>query len=494
MQTLLYLLVILVIFLIILTLFLIFRKDKDLSDLSSLVDDLEGPVKDLPKLREDNQREFILLRDEQQKNRQENLGYFKTLEDSLLKRIADNFSTINANNKTLLDSFSKQLIDLTQLNESKLNNMAEQVAKSLEDLRSNNNQKLNEMRETVDEKLQKTLDTRFKNAFDSVGEKLERMHKNLGEMSKLSDEVNNLNKVFSNVKAKGIIGEIQLENLLEDILTPEQYDKNVEVEKNSGRRVEFAIKLPGRGEQAPVWIPIDSKFPLEPYKKYLEAFEKNDLLTVKESQKVISRSLKEFAKDINKKYIHPPQTTDFALLFLPTEGLYGEVIKNVSLIEELRRDLKIQVLGPSTFAAFLNSLHIGFKTLAIEKKTSEVWDLLATFKKDFNKFGGLLEKSHKKIQEAGNVIEDASNRTRIISKRLSKVEDPLSGLSSSTSRGSGKESKALPDAGLDNDLDNDFSDNGFSDNGFSDNGFSDNGLKKRDGFPSTSSSIEGNLF
>ncbi len=364
----------------------------------------------------------MTFREEMQKNREENYKQQKLFENSLFQRLTEN----DQKSKDQMDFFSKQLFNLTNSNENKLNKMADIVAKQMIDLRENNNQKLNQMREIVDEKLQKTLDARFKNAFDSVGEKLERMQKNLGEMTKLSDGVNSLSRVLTNVKTRGILGEYQLENLLAEILTPEQYAKNIAVKKNSGERVEFAIKMPGKKSEETVWIPIDSKFPLEPYEHFNQAYEENNLEAVKESRKEIARRIKSFAKDISSKYIEPPFTTDFAIMFLPIEGLYNEVMQQTSLTEELRRDFKILIVGPNHFSAFLSSLQVGFKTLAIEKKTVEVWRHLNDFKKDFHKFGGLLEKAQKKIQEAGNVIDDASKRTKIIDKKLNKTENPFS--------------------------------------------------------------------
>ncbi len=346
------------------------------------------------------------------------------LKKEIQEEIRSNRQEIAGSQNELRNSLTNQMNHFS----NQFFKMTETVDKKMTELRDNNAKKLDQMREVVDEKLQKTLDTRFKNAFDSVGDKLEKMYKNLGEINKLSDGVTNLNRVLSNVKTRGISGEHQLENILQEMLSLNQFAKNKVMKKNSNERVDFAIKLPGNKENdEPLWLPIDSKFPLESYEKYKLAYEENDFdkAKIKKLKKEIFQSIKIFAKEISSKYINPPLTTDFAIMFLPIEGLYGEVLGDVALVEELRRDFKIVVVGPNILAAFLNILQIGFKTLAIQKKTTIVWDLLNEFKKDFNKFGDLLQKTQKKIQEAGNVIDDASKRTRIIDKKLQKIEDPF---------------------------------------------------------------------
>ena len=353
------------------------------------------------------------IQEEIRSNRQEIAGSQNELKNFLSSRLAENDQKQIIQMKNFSDQFS---------------GMIKSVDERMTELRDNNAKKLDQMREVVDEKLQKTLDTRFKNAFDSVGDKLEKMYKNLGEINKLSDGVTSLNRVLSNVKTRGILGEHQLENILQEMLSLNQFAKNKVMKKNSNERVDFAIKLPGNKENnEPLWLPIDSKFPLESYEKYKLAYEENDFDKdkIKKLKKEIFQSIKIFAKEISSKYINPPLTTDFAIMFLPIEGLYGEVLGDVALVEELRRDFKIVVVGPNILAAFLNILQIGFKTLAIQKKTTIVWDLLNEFKKDFNKFGDLLQKTQKKIQEAGNVIDHASKRTRIIDKKLQKIEDPF---------------------------------------------------------------------
>ncbi len=296
------------------------------------------------------------------------------------------------------------------------------VEKRLKSLQDENVKKLEEMRATVDEKLQSTLEKRLSESFNVVSERLKQVHEGLGEMKTLATGVGDLKKVLSNVKTRGILGEIQLGNILENILSPEQYAKNVEVKEGSGEMVEYAIKLPGR--EKPVYLPVDAKFPMEVYNRLLDAYADGNPDTVLKATKEVENAIKKCAKDISGKYINPPDTTDFGILFLPVEGLYAEIVRQTGLMEMLQREYKISVTGPSTLAAFLNSLHMGFRTLAIQKRTGEVWRILAGVKNEFNKFGEVLKKAQDKIDGASRDIENlVGTRTRQIQSKLKSVDE-----------------------------------------------------------------------
>lgn len=326
--------------------------------------------------------------------------------------------------KRLLDSFAKQLGDLTQMNERKLEHIRTSVEHKLTLLQEDNHKKLEQMRMTVDEKLHATLEQRLGESFKLVSERLELVHKGLGEMQHLASGVGDLKKVLTNVKARGTLGEIQLENLLEQILTIEQYEKNIATKPGSAERVEFAVKLPaGEGKNEMVLLPIDSKFPLEDYQRLLEAQEEANIPLLQEAGKQLELRMKAEAKAIREKYIDPPHTTDFAVMFLPVEGLYAEVLRRIGLWETLQRDYRVVVAGPTTLAALLNSLQMGFRTLAIQRRSSEVWQLLGAVKTEFGRFGDILDKTQKKLQEASNTIESAAVRSRAIEKKLKSVEE-----------------------------------------------------------------------
>ena len=296
---------------------------------------------------------------------------------------------------------------------SKIEKLQKEVYERLTEIHKENSKQLDKMRATVDEKLQLTLEKRLGDSFKLVSERLDVVHKGLGEMQNLAQGVGDLKKVLTNVKLRGTWGEVQLNNILNQMLSPEQFVKNVSVKSNSNDRVEFAIKMPGNDEE--ILLPIDSKFPIEDYQKIMEE-------DSKEFTKQLENRIKRDAKNIYDKYIDPPKTTDFAILFLPTEGLYAEVLRISGLFEFIQREYRVVIAGPWTLAAILNSLQLGFKTLAMQKRSSDVWKILDKVKSEFNKFGGLLEKTHKKIVEAGNVIESATKKSRTIERRLSKVE------------------------------------------------------------------------
>lgn len=343
------------------------------------------------------------------------------IDRSMRDEVAGNRQEMASSLKGFSETSSAQLIGLTRLNEQKLDNIRKTVEDNLKSIQSDNNSKLELIRSTVDEKLHETLERRLGDSFKLVSDRLELVHKGLGEMQQLANGVGDLKKVLSNVKMRGTLGEVQLGNILDQMLTPEQYARNVVTKKDSRENVEYAIKLPGRNDQV-VWLPIDAKFPLEDYHKLIEAQEKGDLAVIEDMGKALEIRIKGEAKDIRDKYIDPPSTTDFGILFLPFEGLFAEVLRRPGLYEILQRDYKVIITGPTTIAAFLNSLQMGFRTLVIEKRASEVWGLLAAVKSEFGKFGEILDKTHKQLQAASNTIEDAAKKTRTIERKLKDVQ------------------------------------------------------------------------
>ena len=321
------------------------------------------------------------------------------------------------------ETLTGQLHQLMQRNTEGMDTLRASIEQRLGDIQTDNNQKLEQMRQTVDEKLHSTLEQRLGESFKRVSEQLERVHAGLGEMQSLASGVGDLKKVLSNVKVRGTWGEVQLDNLLEQILSAGQYAKNVATRPNSTERVEFAIRLPGRDEAGSViWLPIDAKFPLEDYQKLLEAQEQGDVAAMEDAGRALENRIRAEAKTIRDKYIEPPHTTDFGLLFLPIEGLYAEVIRRPGLFDALQRDYRITLTGPTTLTAILNSLQMGFRTLAIEKRSSEVWQVLGAVKTEFGKFGDVLAKTKKKLEEATRTIDQAEVRTRAIDRSLRKVE------------------------------------------------------------------------
>jgi DNA recombination protein RmuC len=326
----------------------------------------------------------------------------------------------DANHKLNRDDLRTGLIDLTQELKNKFTDLTEGQSKLVQQTEK----KLEQMRETVDEKLQKTLNERLGQSFEAVGKQLEAVQLGLGEMKTLAGDVSGLKKVLSNVKMRGGIGEVQLAMLLEQILAPEQYAANVKTKQNSADIVEFAIKLPGRDDNnKQVWLPIDAKFPKDVYEQLQTAYDASDLPEIEAAQKNLEQTIKKMAKDISDKYLDPPNTTDFAILFLPFEGIYAEVVRKASLLEDLQRNYKIIVTGPSTLAAILNSLQMGFKTLAIQKRSGEVWKVLGNVKTEFEKFGGLIEKAQGNIQNGLKQLDEVVGvRTRAIQRQLRDVE------------------------------------------------------------------------
>ncbi len=321
------------------------------------------------------------------------------------------------------DGLGARLSELTQRNEQRIGEMRATLEQQLKALQADNASKLDQMRATVDEKLQTTLNTRLDASFKIVSERLEQVQRGLGEMQQLATGVGDLKRVLSNVKDRGGWGEVQLENILEQTLTQEQYSKSVRVNPESSEAVDFAIRLPGRGDaDVPVWLPVDAKFPREDYERLLDAQEKGDVDAVKTCATQLERAIRVQAKSISEKYVLPPHTTDFAVMFLPTEGLYAETIRRAGLVDLLQREHRIVLAGPTTFTALLNSLQMGFRTLAIEKRSSEVWQVLGAVKTEFGKFATVLEKATGQLDTVQNSIKQAGVRTRAIERQLRGVE------------------------------------------------------------------------
>ncbi len=377
-----------------------------------------------------------LFRDEMGRNREEFSKNAKSqreeLSESILKlgeQISGTVSEISKGQKNQLDIFAKQLNSLTQMNEQKFDRLQEKVESQLKEIQDKNEKKLEEMRRTVDEKLHDTLEKRLGESFKIVSERLEAVREGLGEMRNLAVGVGDLKKVLTNVKTRGIWGEIQLENLIDQILTPDQYAKNIITKKGANDRVEFAIKMPGRSENKDgmCWLPIDAKFPIEDYQRLLAAQDLADSAMIEEAAKSLETRIKGEAKSIFEKYLDPPNTTDVALLFLPIEGLFAEILRRPGLFEKLQNEYKVIITGPTTLTAILNSLHMGFRTLAIEKRTSEVWSLLGAVKTEFGKFGDVLDKTQEKLRQASESIDSAKTRTRAIERKLKDVQELPSG-------------------------------------------------------------------
>src|SRR5213082_1173115 len=347
----------------------------------------------------------------------------RTAEEEIIRRL----ETLD---RGLRDEFSRN----REEGASAAKSQREELGKSLEgvraivdvrlkELQQDNAKQIDKMRATVDEKLQGTLEKRLGESFKLVSDRLEQVHKGLGAMQQLASDVGGLQKVLSNVKMRGGWGEVQLGNLLEQVLTADQFARNVKTRDDSAENVDFAIKLPGDENGAPVWLPIDAKFPTEDYQRLLAAQDKGDADVIEGAMKGLEAQLRKSAKDICAKYINPPRTTDFALMFLPTEGLYAEAIRRVGLVEQVQRDCRVVFAGPTTLAALLNRLQMGFRTLAIQKRSSEVWNLLAAVKTEFGKFGEALTAVKEKIDQASRKIEDVDVRSRAITKKLRDVEE-----------------------------------------------------------------------
>jgi DNA recombination protein RmuC len=387
----------------------------DLLALENKYGHIENAVKD--EIRRNREE----TRDSARQAREELGATLRSSSDSLQQRMAENIRMQGDQ----LDSFAKQLIAMAKLNEEKLEAMRRTMDIQLRTLQEDNSRQLEKMRVTVDEKLQSTLEKRLGESFRQVSERLELVYKGLGEMRSLATGVGDLKKVLTNVKTRGTWGEIRLGHILEQILTPDQYEANVATRKDSNERVEFAVKLPGSGpdKNQVVWLPMDAKFPQEDYQRLVDAQEAADKELADKSVKSLANRIKLEARNIKDKYIDPPHTTDFAIMFLPVEGLYAEVLRQPGLCDTLQREHRIVVTGPTTLAALLNSLQMGFRTLAVERRSSEVWELLGAVKAEFHKFGDVLAQTKKKLQEASNTIGKAEVRTRVIERKLRVVQE-----------------------------------------------------------------------
>lgn len=352
-------------------------------------------------------------------NRQELNNGLKSFEG----KFSDGIKEFNEQLRLKFSDLNKQQLDANQLAKASIVEIREAIEKQLKSIREDNAQQLTEMRKTVDEKLHDTLEKRLGESFKLVSDRLEQVHKGLGEMQTLAVGVGDLKKVLSNVKTRGILGEYQLGNILEQTLAPDQYDVNVATKKGSQANVEYAVKLPGKFDEKTVWLPIDSKFPLESYQLLVQAWDEGDISKIDLAQKTLLKAIESFAKDISGKYIDPPNTTDFAIMFLPVESLYAEVLRHPDLFEKLQRTYRITITGPTTLSALLNSLHMGFRTLAVQKRSSEVWNVLAEVKTEFVKYADQLEKVKKHLNTASSSLDNLqTTRTSVMERKLKGVE------------------------------------------------------------------------
>ena len=405
--------------LLILNLFLIglhvrSSKNNSTREISRSISDLEKVIRDESRYNRENDE------NRSRKDREElasTLNRFRTEHRETLKNIT---TQTNSAIQAFQKSFAESMELFNRLQREKFG----ELSIHQQELLQNTEKKLEEMRATVDEKLQKTLHERIGQSFELVSKQLENVQKGLGEMQTLAQDVGGLKRVLSNVKIRGTIGEVQLSMLLEQILAPDQYDANVKTKSGSDKLVEFAVKLPGRAEgDESVYLPIDAKFPKDVYEQLLDAYESGDLQRVETTSRILEQTIRSMAKDIRDKYLAPPHTTDFGIMFLPFESIYGEVTRRAALLEQLQQEYHVIVTGPTTLAAILNSLQMGFRTLAIQKRSSEVWRILGGVKAEFEKFGGLLEKAQKNLQTANNQLEEVmGKRTRAIQRQLRSVE------------------------------------------------------------------------
>lgn len=422
------LLVALILLALINILLILFKKPKPSFDVElfnkNLADNFALFEVNLEKLETKIGREFSLNREENSKSAKNQRQELANSLNEFKQTFSEN---IDRQNRLIKESFSDFATKLEASNkeaEERINQVRKTIGKQLEEIRNDNNKQLEQMRITVDEKLQKTLNLRLSESFEKVGQQLVSVQQGLGEMKNLATDVGGLKKVLSNVRMRGTMGEVQLALLLEQILAPIQYEANVETKPKSGRYVEFAIKLPGRDdENSHIWLPIDAKFPKDIYERLQEAYEIGEQSLIKVAQKNLANKIKAMAKDIRDKYIEVPSTTDFAIMFLPFEGIYAEVVRDSELLALLQKDFKTIVTGPTSLVAILNSLQVGFKTLAIQKRGGEVWKILAETKKEFEKFEGLLEKAHTNISDGLDKLDNLmGTRTRAIIRKLRGVD------------------------------------------------------------------------
>jgi DNA recombination protein RmuC len=398
------------------------RPENEVSTLLPRFDSLE---KNLERTERSVREEIAKNREETgqsgKQQREEIAASLKNFNDSVLKGMSETAG----GQRQQLEAFALQLGKLTESVAASIELLRNTVDGKLKQIQEDNAKQLEQMRATVDEKLQGTLEKRLGESFKQVSERLEQVHKGLGEMQTLAVGVGDLKRALTNVKTRGGWGEVQLQALLEQILTPEQYERNVKTKETSGEVVEFALKLPGRKEdgQEVVWLPIDAKFPTEDYQRLIEAQERADPEAAEDAAKMLTLRIKGCAKDICDKYLNPPKTTDFGIMFLPTEGLYAEVARRTGLLETIQRECRVVIAGPTTLAALLNSLQMGFRTLAIQERSSEVWKLLGAVKTEFGRFGDLLDGVKKKLDQASNTMDDAAKRSRAIERKLRNVQE-----------------------------------------------------------------------
>ncbi len=342
-------------------------------------------------------------------------------QDMLVQSTENALNKLGQSMESSMDKLGRKMLENTMQSEQKLDNMRRTLSDGVRGMQESNRAQLDDIRKTVDEKLQSTLEKKLNDSFQMVSERLEQVYKGLGEMQSLAAGVGDLKKVLSNVKSRGVLGEIQLGAILEQILSPEQYAKNVATKKGSQNVVEYAVKLPG-DDGTPVWLPIDAKFPADAYEQLLDAYDSAEPAQVEAALKLLRERIRGFARDIHTKYISPPATTDFAIMFLPVEGLYAEVVR-AGMVEQLQRDYKVNIAGPTTMGALLNSLQMGFRTLAIQKRSSEVWKVLSSVKTEFDTFGAVLEATQKRLEQAGSELDKLVGvRTRQIQSKLRSIQ------------------------------------------------------------------------
>ncbi len=426
---------VIIIILLIALLIIILRKNQKSLSTDEIAVSVKGEV--LPAVRDELERSNSNLRSElnaQTQSSIKNMGdmvsdnqrSFTRSQGERLDKLEDRMNVLSESTERRLESIRRSVIDGLEQNrttlEAQLNQNRDVTEKQLRQIRDDNNARLEEMRRTVDEKLQKTLEEKMNRSFSLVNERLEQVYKGLGEMQTLAVGVGDLKKVLSNVKTRGILGEIQLGSILREILSPEQYDENIATKKGSKNVVEFAVKLPSKEDDSFIYLPIDSKFPGDTYTALRDAMESGDKANVDAAAKALIATIKSEAKDIRDKYIDPPNTTDFAIMFLPFEGLYSEVV-NRGMVEVLQREYKVNIAGPSTMAALLNSLQMGFRTLTVQKRSAEVWDLLSSVKTEFDKFGKVLEATRNRLKQADDELDKlVGARTRQIQRKLRSVQ------------------------------------------------------------------------
>jgi DNA recombination protein RmuC len=402
----------------------------------------KGPSADMDSIKEAlirfdaaQEKTAKIMQDELQRQRNEAQTLARGDREELAKTLQQFSQASSTQFQTLVNQMKVSATD--QINQQKeqsqaaiqsLKEVREAIEKQLNAIRDDNEKQLNQMRHTVDQKLHETLEKRLGESFKLVSERLELVHKGLGEMQSIATGVGDLKRVLDNVKTRGILGEYMLENILEQLLTPDQYDRNVAPKKGSQANVEFAVKLPGKEHGEWVWLPIDSKFPLQSYEKLLVAYETGDPTRIDQGIKELLKAVEGFARDISDKYIDPPNTTDFALMFLPIESLYGEILRHPGLFENLQRTYRVTVVGPTTLSALLNSLQMGFRTLAVQRRSSEVWKILEAVKTEFTKFQVQLEKVDKQLSSASRSLQDLrATRTSVMTRKLREVSllDPV---------------------------------------------------------------------